>query len=74
MGLQKLVQNKIKRKRFFKSIGTAAAGYLVMKALPFGYLLVGKNTAIDENSPEQIVKINPLAVSRKKIGEEYVGR
>lgn len=59
--------NKMDRKKFFLSASLAAAGIALFKYIPF--------TSAKKNfdSKKVGVKINPLAVSRKKVGEKNVG-
>jgi len=67
MELEKLFQKKYKRLNFFKSLGAGLAGYAVMRAIPFGSL--GRSLFKDKKDAAGVkIKINPLAVSRKKIG------
>ena len=67
MKLQRLLQKKIDRKNFFYSLGAGVAGYVAMKSFPFKY--IGKKLfSNEENNNKVLVKINPFAVSRKKIG------
>ncbi len=65
MEFQKIFDKKFKRKKFFISLGSGFAGYMFMKTFPLN--LLNKKSSIKEEE-EVRVKINPLAVSRKKIG------
>ena len=67
MKVQKFFQKKLDRKNFFYSLGAGLAGYAAVKAFPFK--LIGKKILNEDNNNKKIkVKINPFAVSRKKIG------
>lgn len=59
-------KNKMDRKKFFLSASLAVAGIALFKFIPF--------TSAKRNFDSQKVevKINPLAVSRKKVGEKNV--
>jgi hypothetical protein len=64
--LQNLFQKKIKRKNFFVTLTAATAGYMVMKTAL--YKIFGNGFAKDSSDSGKInVKINSLAVSRKKL-------
>lgn len=52
----------IPRKKFFTSIGTGLLGLVVFNSVPFAKRLNEKKTE------EVVVKINPLAVKRNKLG------
>ncbi|MBZ0200257.1 MAG: hypothetical protein K8H86_10340 [Ignavibacteriaceae bacterium] len=60
-------QNKIKRKSFFASLGSGALGFFVAGSLPFK--LFAKKEVIKKAKIK--VDVNPLAVSRKKIGDKH---
>jgi hypothetical protein len=62
MEFDKVLDKKLKRNKFFITVGTAATAYFVMKTFPFSYLFKKRNTS------KQIVpvKLNPYAVSREK--------
>lgn len=55
------------RKNFFKSVSFAAVGMALFRFIPF--------TSASKKFPNKKVevKINPLAVSRKKVGDKNVG-
>ncbi len=57
---------KIKRKNFFTSLGIGAAGFLIIRSLPFKLFNINKVESYPENKIK--IKINPLAVSRNKTG------
>lgn len=57
---------KMNRKKFFLSASLAAAAVAFFKYIPF--TLAKRNFS----SKKVEVKINPLAVSRKKVGEKNV--
>lgn len=59
-------KNKMDRKKFFLSATLAAAGIALFKYIPF------TSTKRKIESKKVEVKINPLAVSRKKVGEKNV--
>lgn len=56
------------RKKFFTSISLGAVGFAIYNSFPMKYF--SKTSGIFKNKVE--VKINPLAVSRKKAGEKNV--
>ncbi len=64
MDIADIFQKKIKRDRFFTSIGTGFLSYVVFKSFPFNFL------AKKEKLKKQKIKvrINPLAVQRKNTG------
>jgi hypothetical protein len=59
----------MKRKKFFISAGTGLFGVIMLKTFPFNLF---NSNLIKGNDPliKEKVRINPLAVSRKKIGEK----
>lgn len=59
-------KNKMDRKKFFISATLAAAGIALFKYIPF------TSTKKKFELKKIEVKINPLAVSRKKVGEKNV--
>ncbi len=60
-------KNRMDRKKFFISASLAAAGIALFRFIPF------TSTKRNSSSKKVEVKINPLAVSRKKVGEKNVG-
>lgn len=56
------------RKKFFTSISLGAIGLALFNTFPFN--LVSKK--IEKKNIKVNIKINPLAVSRKKIGDKNV--
>lgn len=56
------IKNKISRKSFFIKSALAGTGFFILKSLPFRFF------ESENKKVKMIVKINPLAVSRKKIG------
>lgn len=54
------------RKKFFTSISLGAAGFAIYNSFPMKYF--SKQSGIFKNKIE--VKVNPLAVSRKKVGKK----
>jgi hypothetical protein len=65
MELQNLFQKKINRKNFFLTLAVTTTGYMVMRTalLKIFEKKFAKNYFLSNNIK---VKINPLAVSRKK--------
>ena len=55
------IKNKISRKSFFIKGILAGSGLFILKSFPFRFF------KSDKKEGKVIVKINPLAVSRKKI-------
>jgi hypothetical protein len=68
MEITEYFQNKIKRKSFFTFVGKTAAAYVVFKSFPFN--LFSKKEKV--KSQKIKVRVNPLAVPRKKPGENNV--
>ncbi len=68
MNIQNLLDKKLGRKKFFVSAGAAFGGLLLLKNFPFN-LFVKNKLKFKDSSQKIKVRINPLAVSRKKIGE-----
>ncbi len=67
MELQNIFQKKVERKKFFVSLGAGFMGYFVLRSFPFN--LFGKKSLSKNDKTGKVrVKINPLAVSRNKIG------
>lgn len=66
MEIQKIINKKIHRKKFFISLGTGFAGFMLLKSFPFSFFNKKPSTLKENN--EIKVKINPLAVRRNKIG------
>jgi hypothetical protein len=56
------------RKKFFTSISLGAFGFVVYNSFPIKYF--SKASAFSKNKIE--VRVNPLAVSRKKVGGKNV--
>lgn len=56
------------RKKFFTSISVGAFGFAVYNSFPMKYF--SKSSGVFKNKIE--VKVNPLAVSRKKVGGKNV--
>jgi len=60
------VEFEMDRKKFFNSLGISIAGLLILKFAPFRFLRdKGKRKKV-------LVKINPLAIKRKKTGRNNV--
>ena len=73
MDLKKInIDKKTNRIDFFKTIGLGVAGFIAVKAMPFKMFSRKKDSKNIENTGNSRVKINPLAVSRKKIGGRNV--
>jgi hypothetical protein len=56
----------MERKKFLISVGAGLTGFALFKSIPLLNIFASKKTAKIE------VKPNPLAVSRKKIGDRNV--
>lgn len=69
MNFDSLKDKKMKRKNFFLAIGIGAASMVVLKSMPFKLFSKKSTDNKIENSKISRVKVNPLAVSRKKIGD-----
>ena len=69
MELQNIFNKKLKRNNFFYFLVAGIGSYIIMKSLPFRFFgkNLDKNKSISENKIK--IRINPSAVSRKKIGE-----
>ncbi len=65
MELKNILNKRIKRDKFFASMGAIAAGYVIMRSLPLRFLSKSfkKNNL---RSKKAMVKLNSLAVSRSK--------
>ena len=73
MDLKKLnIDKKINRTGFFKTLGLGVAGFVAIKSLPFKIFTRQKNSNKIDNTRNSRVKLNPLAVSRKKTGGNNV--
>lgn len=57
----------MERKKFFISIGAGFLGLAILRVIPFYSLLTKRN-----DDAKIKISPNPLAVSRKKIGEKNV--
>jgi hypothetical protein len=68
MELKNIFEKKLERKKFFTSIGAGFLGYMVLSKFPFS-LFGKKSIAAKDNNSKIKIKINPLAVSRNKIGD-----
>lgn len=58
-------KSKMKRKLFFKSVGTGVVSFIALKSFPFNLF----NSAEIVKQEKIQVKINPSAVVRNKIGD-----
>ncbi len=67
MELKNILNKKIQRKNFFLTIGAGAGSYFLVRSLPFKFFgrLLSKPKSISGSKIK--VKINPSAVSRKKV-------
>jgi hypothetical protein len=59
---------KIKRKKFFVAAAASVATYTVLRSFPFNLFTGKKEMNKIDNSKKNMVKENPLAVSRKNTG------
>ncbi|HKJ81393.1 MAG TPA: hypothetical protein VJ954_05170 [Ignavibacteriaceae bacterium] len=66
------LDKKIKRKNFFISIGVGVAGFVALTSSPFRLFTKKRASNKIENTKNSRIKINPSAVSRKKIGGNNV--
>jgi hypothetical protein len=58
---REITVNKIHRKKFFESLGTGFFGFMVFNSFPFKFL-----SSRERKEKEISIRINPLAISRKK--------
>ena len=66
MELQNIFNKKLKRKNFFASLVVITTGFLVMRTMPFK--IFGKKLVKTNSDRGNIkIKVNSLAVSRKKM-------
>ncbi|MDR3669059.1 MAG: hypothetical protein P4L35_19690 [Ignavibacteriaceae bacterium] len=63
-----MFDNKIKRNKFLVSIGTGIAGFFLLRVLPFNIF----PHKINSVKRTVIVRLDPHAVSRNKIGNTHV--
>jgi hypothetical protein len=70
MDFNKLLDNKLKRNKFFVTAGTGIAGYFLLKTFPLSLFINKRNTKTQTIS----VKLNPDAVSRENAGVNNVGK
>jgi|CZKP01.1.fsa_nt_gi hypothetical protein len=63
-----MLDNKIKRNKFFLTAGIGVAGFFLLRTFPFN-LFSKKGNA---NNKAVSVKLNPHAVSRQKAGNGNV--
>ncbi len=68
MEIAELFNKKIKRKNFFTAAGTGIVSYIVFRSFPFN--LFAKKEG--KKTQKIKVRINPLAVQRKKAGKTNV--
>jgi hypothetical protein len=59
-----MVENKIKRNKFFLTAGTGIAGFILLKSFSLNLFVKG----LDLTKKKVSVKLNPDAVSRNKAG------
>lgn len=69
MNIQRLLIKKVERKKFFYSMGAVFSSILLLKSFPFNFLIRNKLTKT-HNTDRVRVRINPLSVSRKKLGDK----
>lgn len=69
MNIQKLLVKKVERKKFFYAIGAGFTSMLLLKSFPINFLMKNK-LAQTQNMDKIKVRINPLSVSRNKLGEK----
>lgn len=63
---------KIKRKNFFFTFAVGIAGYAALRSFPFKLFTKKQDSNKAENKKGSMVKVNPLAVSRKNTGGNNV--
>ncbi|MHB8579725.1 MAG: hypothetical protein ACYDA4_07670 [Ignavibacteriaceae bacterium] len=68
MNIQKLFDKKLERGKFFISLGAGLAGLFLFRLFPLKLLFKSKYN-FKEKSQKIKVRINPLAVSRNKLGD-----
>ena len=59
---------KIERKKFFITAATGVVTYTVFKSFPFNLFFKKKENVKIENHKKDMIKENPLAISRKNTG------
>ncbi len=68
MNIQKLFIKKVKRKKFFYTVGAGLASLMLLKSFPFNSVI--KNKLMQNYNTDKVkVRINPLSVNRKKLGD-----
>lgn len=74
MSLNNSTHNKIERKKFFISIATLAAGFALLKGMPFNFInkKIFKQESVKAQMKNNLVRINPFAVTRNKIEKNDV--
>lgn len=60
--------NKIERKKFFTNAALGIVTYVVLKSFPFNLFVTKKKNIKIEKQKKNIIKENPLAVSRMNTG------
>ena len=63
-----MVDNKIKRNKFFLTAGTGITGFFLLKTFPFSLFSFNGQT----NNKKILVRLNPHAISRRKAGKTDV--
>ena len=61
-------EKKIERKKFFTTIVVGIVTYAVLKSFPFNLFIKKKKNNKIENHKKNMIKENPLAVSRTNTG------
>lgn len=69
MNIQRLLVKKVERKKFFFTIGAGLTSMFLLKSFPVNFLIKQKVTE-NHNADKVKVRINPLSVSRNKLGEK----
>lgn len=69
MNIQKLLVKKVERKKFFYTIGAGFTSMLLLKSFPVNFFI--KDKLVQTHNGDKVkVRINPLSVSRNKLGEK----
>ena len=61
-------EKKIERKKFFTTVVVGIVTYAVLKSFPFNLFIKKKKNNKIENHKKNMIKENPLAVSRTNTG------
>ncbi len=69
MNINKLLVKKVERKKFFYAVGAGFTSMLLLKSFPVSFLI--KNKLTQTHYADKVeVRINPLSVSRNKLGDK----